>query len=218
MLLPRLWDKGHIPIKVVKLLQLLSSYSNTTGAAELSYGFSEGFRLMYTGPRRHVVSKNLVSATEFQAESLTKLNKEVSSGRILGSFTNIPISTLHISPIGVIPKPDGTWRLISNLSHPINDSINSYINEKYSKICYSSLDNIFDILYDLGKGALLGKIDIKSAFRLLLINPADFDLLGIFLMENYTLINACLCVALFLAVCSKSFLRFFSGSFSSEQG
>jgi hypothetical protein len=41
-------------------------------------------------------------------------------------------------------------------------------------------------LHDLGKGALLGKIDIKSAYRLLLINPADFDLLGIFLMENFT--------------------------------
>ena len=96
----------------------------------------------------------------------------------LGPFTNIPISTLHISPIRVIPKSDGTWRLITNLSHPINDCINSYINEKYSKVCYSSLDNIPDKLYDLGKGALLGNIDIKSAFRLLLINPADFDLLG----------------------------------------
>ena len=76
MLLPRLWDKGHTPINVVKLLQLLSSYPNTTVAAELSYGFSEGFRLMYTGPRRHVMSKNLVSATEFQAETLSKLNRD----------------------------------------------------------------------------------------------------------------------------------------------
>ena len=165
------------------------------------------------------MSKNLVSATEFQAETLAKLNKEVSSGRILGPFTNIPISTLHISLIGVIPKPDGTWRLITNLFHPINDSINSYINETYSKLCYSSLDNILDKLYDLGKGALLGKIDIKSAFMLLLINPADFDLLCIFFNGNSTTwINACLWGALFLVVCSKSFLRFFSESFSSEQG
>ena len=219
MLLPRLWDKGHTPINVVKLLQLLSSYPNTTVAAELSYGFAEDFRLMYTGPRRNVMSKHLVSATEFQAETLAKLNKEVSSGIILGPFNNIPISTLHISPIGVIPKPDGTWRLITNLSHPINDCINSYINEKYSKVCYSSLDNILDKLYDLGKGALLGKIDIKSAFMLLLINPADFDLLCIFFNGNSTTwINACLWGALFLVVCSKSFLRIFSGSFSSEQG
>jgi hypothetical protein len=209
--------QGHTPINVVKLLQLLSSYPNTTVAAELSYGFADGFRLMYTGPRRHVMSKNLVSATEFQSETLATLNKKVSSGRILGPFNNIPISTLHLSPIGVIPKPDGTWRLITNLSHPISDSINYYINEKYSKVCYSSLDNILDKLYDLGKGALLGKIDIKSAFRLLLINPADFDFLGIVFNGKFY-IDKCLSMgAPFLVVCSKSFLRFFSGSFSSEQ-
>jgi hypothetical protein len=86
VLLPRLWDKGHTPINVVKLLQLRSSYPNTTVAAELSYGYSGGFRLMYTGPRRHVMSKNLVSATESQAETLAKLNKEVSSGRIFGTI------------------------------------------------------------------------------------------------------------------------------------
>ena len=118
----------------------------------------------------------------------------------------------------MIPKPDGIWRLITNLSHPINASINSYINEKYSKVCYSSLENTLDKLYDLGKGALLGKIDIKSAYRLLLINSADFDLLGIFFNGKFTLINACLWGALFLVLCLKSFLRFFNGSFSSEQG
>ena len=91
----------------------------------------------------------------------------------------------------MIPKPDGTWRLITNLSHPINANINSYINEKYSKVCYSSLENILDKLHDIGKEDILGKIDIKSAYRLLLINPADFDLLGIFVNGKFTLINAC---------------------------
>ena len=119
------------------------------------------------------------------------MNKEVSIGRNLGPLTNIPILTLHISLIGVIPKPDGTWRLVTNLSHPISDSINSDIDEKYSKVCYSSLDNILDKLYDLGKGALLGKIDIKSAFKLLLINPADLYLLGIF-YNGTSYIDKCL--------------------------
>jgi hypothetical protein len=32
----------------------------------------------------------------------------------------------------------------------------------------------------LGKGALCGKIDIKSAFRLLIVSPSDFDLVGIY--------------------------------------
>lgn len=32
---------------------------------------------------------------------------------------------------------------------------------------------------NLGKGAEIAKIDIRKAFRLLPISPADFDLLGI---------------------------------------
>jgi hypothetical protein len=38
---------------------------------------------------------------------------------------------------------------------------------------------------DLGKGALLDILDIKSAFRLLSVDRADFDLLGIFFEEQY---------------------------------
>ena len=38
---------------------------------------------------------------------------------------------------------------------------------------------------DLGQGALLAKLDIKLAFRLLPIHPDDFELLGIFLDGFY---------------------------------
>jgi hypothetical protein len=44
---------------------------------------------------------------------LLKLQNEVKLGRILGPFKNMPISTLQISPIGLVPKPDGNWRLIT---------------------------------------------------------------------------------------------------------
>ena len=41
------------------------------------------------------------------------------------------------------------------------------------------LDGVLDMISSLGKGAELGKIDIKQAFRLLIVNPTDFDILGI---------------------------------------
>ena len=43
----------------------------------------------------------------------------------------------------------------------------------------------------LGQGALLGKMDIKSAFRLLPINPSDFELLG-FQLGDYFFYDKCL--------------------------
>lgn len=56
---------------------------------------------------------------------------------------------------------------------------------------YTSFDNIIDIVQRLGSNTLMGKMDIKSAFRLLPINPADFDLLGFKLGEQY-FVDKCL--------------------------
>ena len=47
------------------------------------------------------------------------------------------------------------------------------------------------MLAALGIEAYIGKMDIKSTFRLLLINPADFDLLGIKIAQKYY-IDKCL--------------------------
>ena len=53
--------------------------------------------------------------------------------------------------------------MITHLSFPHNNSVNDFIDPDISQ---------------LGRGALLGKLDIKSAFRLLPVFPGDFDLLG----------------------------------------
>jgi hypothetical protein len=55
----------------------------------------------------------------------------------------------------------------------------------YTKETYSPFDNAVSIAKKFGKSALMAKMDIKSAFRLLKCNPGDFDLIGITLKENY---------------------------------
>lgn len=70
-------------------------------------GFTEGFRLQYTGPRMSVCSSNLASASQFKNETLNQLEKEIQQGRLLGPFWCKPIYTIRISPIGLVPKPDG---------------------------------------------------------------------------------------------------------------
>ena len=107
------------------------------------------------------------------------INSEVEKGRVLGPFRNIPISNLRISPIGLVPKKTGGWRLITHLSSPAGFSVNDFIDPIDSCVSYSSFDNTLQTIYSVGKGAYLGKKDIKSALRLLPVHPADFCLLGI---------------------------------------
>jgi len=57
--------------------------------------------------------------------------------------------------------------------------VNQFIDEEFCHVQYSSFDNVLQMISSLCRGTELGKIDIKQAFRLLTVHPADFDLLGI---------------------------------------
>ena len=139
----------------------------------------------------HSLQKNLVSAEIHKSETLEKLQKEIQLGRMLGPFSEKPISTLRISPIGLVLKPDNGWRLITHFSFPVYYSVNDFIDDTYCKVKYSSFDNVLEMISSLGKGTELARVDIRQAFRLLIVNPADFDLLGI-QFDNKYYIDKCL--------------------------
>ncbi|VDI00685.1 Hypothetical predicted protein [Mytilus galloprovincialis] len=159
-LLSHLWDKGWTPINILELNTYLGDYANRVDAQLLLEGFTFGFRIRYEGPRISTTAKKLVSAEIHKFETLAKLHDEVKLGRILGSFSKKPISTLRISPIG-LQKPDKDWRLISHLSYPSGGSINDFIPEDYCSVKYSSFDNVLNMIAALGERAKIGKIDIR---------------------------------------------------------
>ena len=101
------------------------------------------------------------------------------------------MSNFHVSPIGVIPKSDGGWRLITHLSYPAGSSINDGIDDELCSVEYTKFDKVADMVFSLEPGALMAKRDIKSAFCLLPIHPGDFHLLGI-CFQNKFYIDKCL--------------------------
>lgn len=117
---------------------------------------------------------------------IARVKKEINLGRIAGPFPTLPISNLQVSPIGIVPKSDGvSWRLITHLSYPENNGINDFIDEAYCTVRYTSFDKVVEMISSLGRHAKLAVVDIKSAFRLLRVNPGDFDLLGFKINDNY---------------------------------
>ena len=72
----------------------------------------------------------------------------------------------------------GEYRLIHHLSSPKGSSVNDCIDREECTVTYSDFDEAVKLVVALGRNAFMGKSDIKSAFRLLPVNPADFDLLG----------------------------------------
>ena len=89
-------------------------------------------------------------------------------------------AAVQISRFGVIQKPhqSGKWRLITDLSSPEGASVNDGIDPKLCSVTYPSIDGAVVIVLRLGKGTLLAKYDLESAYRMVPVHPIDRPLLG----------------------------------------
>lgn len=111
--------------------------------------------------------KNLSSASDSEEVLLEKIYSEVTAGRMSGPYLLPAMPNLHVSPIGAVPKADGGWRMVTHLSYPPSFSINEHIDPQLTTVTYTSFDTVVQTISTLGPMALLAKVDIKNAFRLL---------------------------------------------------
>ena len=136
-------------------------------------------------------AKHLSSALQHPTIIDESLKKEIEAGRILGPFDDPPLPNLQCSGLGAIPENDGGWWIIYHLSAPPGLSINEFIDSDSYSLLYCSVDDAYTIINELGTVALLSKIDLKHAFRLIPVQQSDWNLLGIHGRDRYY-IDTCL--------------------------
>ena len=76
----------------------------------------------------------------------------------------------HINRFGV---NTGKWRLITDLSFPPDVSVNDGIDPALCSLSYTSVELVAGVAAGLGRGALLAKTDIESAYRIIPVHPQD---------------------------------------------
>ena len=127
----------------------------------------------------HTARKNMISTNEHPEVVDKYLAAEIAQSRVVGPFEKLATPGAHISRFGVIPKNHSKkWRLIVDLSHPAGYSINDGIPKDLCSLTYITVDTAIKHIITLGPGTLLAKLDIKSAFCLLLVHPGDRHLLA----------------------------------------
>ena len=89
-----------------------------------------------------------------------------------------------MSPLMTRPKPDGSHRIIVDLSWPHEESVNSCIpdylfDEIHFTLRYPNVDHIVGRIQELGPDALLYKVDLKHAYRNLRTDPCDLSVQGL---------------------------------------
>ena len=85
---------------------------------------------------------------------------------LVGPTEGASAENIQCSPFGVIPKRNkpNKWRLILDLSSPEGHSVNDGIDKDMASLSYVSVDDIVAVIKRVGKGALLGKMDVQQAY------------------------------------------------------
>ena len=170
------------PINADKPQAELVDDPHTSRVAFVISGLRHGFRL---GFNPHLVtlnssSTNMPSAFLQPAVIDEYLQNELDKGRVAGPFVHPPWPNLHVSRFGVIPKKHqpGKWHLILDLSSPPDASVNDGIPRDSYSFHYITVGDIIDGIMWYGRGTLMAKFDVESAYRNVAINPENHFLLG----------------------------------------
>lgn len=153
-------------------------------------GFQIGFQygrasLQQAGYNMHCPETAIVP--EYLSNEL-KLNWVIKLSKLEASQMKI-----HCSLFSLIPKKNkpGKWRSIVDLSAPEGSSMNDDIERDMISLSYTSINNIVCRVVQLGQGTLLSKMDIKQAYRLILIHPDNRYLLGM-VWQGAVYVDKCL--------------------------
>ena len=149
----------------------------------IRWGFKLGFNYK---PQLRSARRNKKSADDHPAVIDEYLALEVALGRVGGPFVHPPVTPLHISSFGVIPKSGqpGKWRLIVDLSSPSGASVNDGIEGDEFSLHYIGIDDVIKMVSKCGVGAMMAKFDVLAAYRNIAVHPSDRSLLGMRWRDN----------------------------------
>ena len=175
------WARIVTPLRLREWERVLSGHPDREFAQFVCVGIRDGFRIgfNYRGAQCKPGPGNMKSVRLHEEEVERYIGSEREARRLLGPMERNRFPQVHISPFGVIPKSEpGKWRLIVDLSSPCGNSVNDGINKEWCSLSYISVDDVAARIVSLGKGALMAKFDLKSAYRQIPVYPDDRWLLG----------------------------------------
>ena len=156
-----------------------SCHADQVFANYLRRGLAQGFKIGFD--RSHPLGRsedNYVSATRRPTHVIKYIEGEAAAGQLRLVH---PSTKVHTSPVGLVPKdhmPD-RFRLIINLSAPEGASVNDGIADSLTSLQYSHVADAVVLIKSAGAGALMAKLDLKSAYRHIPVHPDDQALLAV---------------------------------------
>ncbi|XP_055332307.1 uncharacterized protein LOC129584213 [Paramacrobiotus metropolitanus] len=178
-------EKAQTPLRAEAFERLLADHPDAHLRRFISDTLRLGADIRYRGPQLSRKTPNSQSARIHQYALLQSVQKEVDLGHSVGPFPTPPFPHFVVNALGCRPKKDGGHRTIMDLSQPSGSSVNDHIDGREMPLQYCSVDDAVRLASSAGRYAIMGKMDIKSAFRLIPVRRADWNLLGYCLNGKY---------------------------------
>ena len=137
----------------------------------LCRGMSLGFRVGFSRSTSLRGARGNLPSVEANPAAMRKyIEEELRQSTIRPA---LPDESVHISPIGLIPKGGQTakFRLIVDLSSPQGASVNDGIDPEFCSLSFSSVDEAVAQVRQCSPGALMAKLDLRSAYRKVPVHP-----------------------------------------------
>ena len=170
------------PLQLEVWRRMLQNHPDADFAKYILCGIEHGFHIGIQQAPFNLKSsrRNMSSAISHPQVIEEYIGPQVGLGNILGPFQSSEFPEIHVNRFGCIPKKHqpGKWRLITDLSFPKGRSVNDLIDPRLCSLSYITVEEVARKAMSLGPGSLMAKIDIRSAYRLIPIHPADRYFLG----------------------------------------
>ena len=201
------------PLRPLPLERELASHPDKGFVRQLLHNLTHGCCIGYGGPHFAHTARHLPSPPPHTpTSSLQHWPRNARQATWLAHTPLLLCQTLTAQVLASYPRK--TAVVICDLSSPPGSSINDYIDPLRFSLRYCSIDSAIAILNTLGPGALMGKMNLKNAFRLLPVRYENWHLLAI-QWQGHWYLDKCLPFGLCSSpALSTSLLRPLSGYFS----
>ena len=135
----------------------LQAHPDQIFAGFILRGIDQGFRIGFDSKRVKLKPRplNMPSADKHPEVVGKYIQEEMEKGRVVMVPQTIRKRvSIHTSPFGVIPKKAklDKWRLILDLSSPMEHSVNDGIERELTSLSYVSVDEVVNQVLRLGQG------------------------------------------------------------------
>ena len=170
--------KSMVDPKKLKILAVDCGLDGNRWFTEIMQDLTEGANIGCKHPfRQPSVSTNAPSSYEFGPHVSDAIADWLKKGFAYGpvSLDEAPPG-VKINGIMCKQKPNGSVRIILNLSSPLGASVNEGIDEKEFPATMSSTTKWIRVLNRAGRGCLMAKVDWSDAYKHLAVREQDLSL------------------------------------------